>query len=660
MKEADTAQSAYYSINQYTDISKMFLNVINDPSIIYGGGTNGIVADAQFGRKPDGSLSYEPFTSSGMYIFFPSVSTPASVKSYHDEITQAQKYIEDERINDFLSSYMDTVSKYALISETGRTVTNLANDGMDKADIDYDSVKEYCQKNSIWDILFIPIFDYLGGENVYKDWLDQIIRLQAAEAVVKENVTAQTIQKESGTGYAIVISDAKKRVIDSVNMNIIAELPATQKYLEQNPDMAVILAYYPDLFAFRIGSVQAAQLSEWEWSDDPDQLLDNYLDWYNEDTSFWDLDPFEEKWYAIEDQNGNLHAVSPKFYDDGILITTSSQTDWGETTVYLFFSLDDGELLEVAIIDEHGAFRPMLAKDLTVDITCLPLRFINFYQIFEIPLPLSMSPVTISAGNKNPIRLVYTDIHNLTDDIQDMDGDGDPITKKYVVKDIYTAEIDITEQVEQAEEGFIHIELAEIPSAVYNGSEQSFQVILDGKVLEEGVDYEWMKVYDNDNFTDAGTYRVALFGTVETGYVGYTAKDFVITPAPINETSVSGVSDMVYTGNEITQVPTLVFGDLTLREGIDYTIEFSDNTDPGTAVIIIRGIGNFTGVMEITFNIKKEGIVVPVYTTPILSGKKEPVYTGYENHFFTWIILMFISASLFTVSVILKKKKVEQ
>ena len=40
-------------------------------------------------------------------------------------------------------------------------------------------------------------------------------------------------------------------------------------------------------------------------------------------------------------------------------------------------------------------------------------------------------------------------------------------------------------------------------------------------------------------------------------------------------------------------------------EGTDYTLEYSNNVNPGTATVVVRGIGNFTGSKELTFQIVK-------------------------------------------------------
>lgn len=58
-------------------------------------------------------------------------------------------------------------------------------------------------------------------------------------------------------------------------------------------------------------------------------------------------------------------------------------------------------------------------------------------------------------------------------------------------------------------------------------------------------------------------------------------------------------------GKPITPVPTVTYGGLTLKEGTDYTLSWSNNTDKGTANVIITGCGNFTGTKSQSFSIQQ-------------------------------------------------------
>ena len=68
----------------------------------------------------------------------------------------------------------------------------------------------------------------------------------------------------------------------------------------------------------------------------------------------------------------------------------------------------------------------------------------------------------------------------------------------------------------------------------------------------------------------------------------------------------ASISDMVtktYTGKEITQTVVVTDGDTVLVEGTDYTVTYENNVDPGTASVIIAGIGRYAGETTREFTI---------------------------------------------------------
>lgn len=75
----------------------------------------------------------------------------------------------------------------------------------------------------------------------------------------------------------------------------------------------------------------------------------------------------------------------------------------------------------------------------------------------------------------------------------------------------------------------------------------------------------------------------------------------------ISNAEVSGIVDATYTGSAITQPNlkvTLGGGLVTLTEGTDYTVSYSNNVNAGTATITITGIGNYKDSITRTFTIK--------------------------------------------------------
>lgn len=72
----------------------------------------------------------------------------------------------------------------------------------------------------------------------------------------------------------------------------------------------------------------------------------------------------------------------------------------------------------------------------------------------------------------------------------------------------------------------------------------------------------------------------------------------------ISQASVSGVSlSYGYSGKAYTPVLNLSLDGVALNKDVDYSVEYANNTEPGTATITITGIGNYKGVRIKRFEI---------------------------------------------------------
>lgn len=65
---------------------------------------------------------------------------------------------------------------------------------------------------------------------------------------------------------------------------------------------------------------------------------------------------------------------------------------------------------------------------------------------------------------------------------------------------------------------------------------------------------------------------------------------------------------VVYTGSKIEPYPYLTIvnrdgGEVTLKRNVDYTVGYRRNRNIGTATVIIRGVGNYSGTLKRTFKI---------------------------------------------------------
>ena len=135
--------------------------------------------------------------------------------------------------------------------------------------------------------------------------------------------------------------------------------------------------------------------------------------------------------------------------------------------------------------------------------------------------------------------------------------------------------------------------------------------------LVEGTDY---RVSYNNNI-NAGTAKAIVTGINR--YNGTIENDFTIYPVYLSSTVVT-LSGNIYefTGSEIKPTVTIVreFDNTALKEGIDYSVTYSNNTEIGTATVTITGKNNYRGIKAEHFCIIK-----PSSTNPI-SEENSPVY----------------------------------
>ena len=104
-----------------------------------------------------------------------------------------------------------------------------------------------------------------------------------------------------------------------------------------------------------------------------------------------------------------------------------------------------------------------------------------------------------------------------------------------------------------------------------------------------------------------GRYRI-LQGTISAGAnyeVEVVETYFTIEPKNINSTDIgmTAIGNQRYTGSAVTPDVTLHYGSQTLRKDTDYTLQYADNVDAGTATVKILGTGNYTGERPASFRI---------------------------------------------------------
>ncbi len=155
-------------------------------------------------------------------------------------------------------------------------------------------------------------------------------------------------------------------------------------------------------------------------------------------------------------------------------------------------------------------------------------------------------------------------------------------------------------------------------SLTYNGSTLSPAVTVKygNATLKKNTDYT--VAYSNN--VNAGTGTITITG--KGIYGGSVKKTFTIKKLGISATAVSGTGNKVYTGSAIKPVPAVKAGGRTLKNGTDFTVSYKNNTEPGTATLIVNGKGNYSGSVSKTFKITARAINDVEVTVP------DTVFTG--------------------------------
>ena len=147
------------------------------------------------------------------------------------------------------------------------------------------------------------------------------------------------------------------------------------------------------------------------------------------------------------------------------------------------------------------------------------------------------------------------------------------------------------------------VKISSIADKTYTGSEIKPSVtVKDGtKTLTKDTDYT-VKYSNNIN---AGTAKVTVSGIGN--YQGTKTATFQIVPKATALT-ITDIDDQSYTGTAIEPDITVTCGTKTLVQDTDYTVEYSDNINVGTATVTVTGIGNYSGTGSTTFEITAKSL----------------------------------------------------
>ena len=140
------------------------------------------------------------------------------------------------------------------------------------------------------------------------------------------------------------------------------------------------------------------------------------------------------------------------------------------------------------------------------------------------------------------------------------------------------------------------------------GSKEKVCANCGDKITEEipAAGHQWNESYTVDvapTYTEEGTESIhcSVCDEIQEGSARAVAK----LRKPVSMLTISGIVAKNYNGKEQTQAVVVRDGDTTLVNGTDYTLSYKNNTNAGTASVIITGIGSYTGSVTKEFTIKK-------------------------------------------------------
>ena len=125
-----------------------------------------------------------------------------------------------------------------------------------------------------------------------------------------------------------------------------------------------------------------------------------------------------------------------------------------------------------------------------------------------------------------------------------------------------------------------------------------FTLNIGGRELHRDTDYD-VEITDNVN---VGTAHVVIRGKGK--FKGVIERTFEIRPVPARSLLFyADNTEFDYTGEPCQMRIVIKFGEIVLTENEDYTVEYTNNIEPGTAQATLHFMGNYEGTMNIPFAI---------------------------------------------------------
>lgn len=158
----------------------------------------------------------------------------------------------------------------------------------------------------------------------------------------------------------------------------------------------------------------------------------------------------------------------------------------------------------------------------------------------------------------------------------------------------------------------------------YNGEKQNLKLV---GTLPEGVTAVFSEGLTNvgtKQITVTFTHKNANYNEITTTLTG----TLTINAKALENDMFDVIPEQAYTGSAITPEVTGKFNGTALVLGTDFDVEYTSNTDKGTATVTVAGKGNFTGEITLTFVIGDSALEKAKAAREALVTKYASVLTG--------------------------------
>lgn len=243
----------------------------------------------------------------------------------------------------------------------------------------------------------------------------------------------------------------------------------------------------------------------------------------------------------------------------------------------------------------------------------LPINIEGAFQIADIPeqqynskaitpeITVTLSGTEIVLEEGKDYEVAYTDNINAGTATVTVTGTGN-------IAGTATAHFTINKKPISTEQGIASdMVLQALKDQNYTGGGITPDVDLKFSNQEQEIDYQLVQNKDYQltysSNVAVGTATVTITGIGN--YQGSVESEFNIL-GPMSLADVAKIPAQQYTGNAVFPKPEVSFAGKKLEENRDYTLEYKDNVERGTATITITGQGWYTGTKSVTFDIARE------------------------------------------------------